>query len=208
MTLSQRWDSLKFLHKKWTEMPGVGMLRVGYERFGQQSDDEYFKERMQAENYHFAIDELAWPREGGASKQHRVERLQPDVQYGAFFLPALISHNGVTSIWSVNEDDGLMHFKPSQGDSAVVTRLKERGQSHLAASPIRRKDENGKPYDLTDELINEMLFFPFAQHDDLIDATSRIYDMEPLPASIVVDQDFDPDTTYDQGMWKREAADA
>lgn len=209
MTLSQRWDSLKFLHKKWTEMPGVGMLRVGYERFGQQSDDEYFKERMQAENYHFAIDELAWPREGGASKQHRVERLQPDVQYGAFFLPALISHNGVTSIWSVNEDDGLMHFKPSQGDSAVVTRLKERGQSHLAASPIRRKDENGKPYDLTDELINEMLFFPFAQHDDLIDATSRIYDMEPMPAAIVRDDpNFDPDTPWFSGAWSREAEDA
>lgn len=209
MTLSQRWDSLKFLHKKWTDMPGVGMLRVGYERFGQQSDDEYFKERMLSEKYHFAIEELAWPREGGASKQHRVERLQPDVQYGAFLLPALISHMGETCYWSVNEDEGNMHYTPSKGDSAVVTRLKERGQGHLAAAPIRRKDENGKAYDLTSELINEMLFFPFAQHDDLIDATSRIYDMEPQPASIVADEaSFDPDTTWQQGMWTREAEDA
>ena len=42
MTLSQRWDHLKHLHKKWSAMPGVNFVRVGYERFGQQSDDEYF----------------------------------------------------------------------------------------------------------------------------------------------------------------------
>lgn len=209
MTLSQRWDSLKHLHKKWTDMAGVGMLRVGYERFGQQSDDEYFKERMQAEKYHFAIEELAWPREGGASKQHRVERLQPDVQYGAFLLPALISHNAETCAWSVNEDEGNIHYTPIKGDSAVVQRLKERGQGHLAAAPIRRKDENGKAYDLTAELINEMVFFPFAQHDDLIDAASRIYDMEPMPAEIVRDNpNFDPDTPWFAGAWSREAEDA
>lgn len=208
MTLSQRWDSLKHLHKKWQGMSGVGMLRVGYERFGQQSDDEYFKERMQAENYFFAIEELAWPREGGASKQHRVERLQPDVQYGALLLPAMISHGGQDCYWSVNEDEGNMHYTPAQGDSAVAKRLKERGQGHLAASPIKRKDESGKAYDLTAELINEMLFFPFAQHDDLIDAVSRIYDMDPQPASIVVDEEsFDPDTTYEQGLWRREPED-
>jgi len=209
MKLSQRWDSLKHLHKKWQAMPGVGMLRVGYERFGQQSDDEYFQERMQSEKYSFAIEELAWPREGGNSKQHRVERLQPDVQYGAFLLPALISHGGKDCYWSVNEAEGNMRYTPLQGDSAVVRRLKKRGQGHLAAAPIKRKDENGKPYDLTAELINEMLFFPFAQHDDLIDATSRIYDMEPMPASIIADDDsFDGDTTWQQGMWKREPEDA
>lgn len=209
MKLSERWDCLKHLHKKWQAMPGVGMLKVGYERFGQQSDDEYFQERMRAERYDFAIEELAWPREGGNSKQHRVERLQPDVQYGAFLLPAVISHGGKDCYWSVNEAEGNMHFTPSQGDSAVVRRLKERGQGHLAAAPIKRKDENGKPYDLTAELINEMLFFPFAQHDDLIDAVSRIYDMEPLPAQIVADDEsFDGDTTWQQGMWKREPEDA
>lgn len=209
MTLSQRWDSLKHLHKKWADMPGVGLLRTGYERFGQQSDDEYFKERMQAEKYFFAIEELAWPREGGASKQHRVERLQPDVQYGALLLPAVISHNGATCYWSVNADEGNIHYTPAQGESAVAKRLKERGQGHLAAAPIRRRDEDGKAYDLTAELINEMVFFPFAQHDDLVDAASRIYDMEPQPAEIVRDEpNFDPDSTWVSGAWAREPADA
>lgn len=210
MTLSQRWDSLKFLHKKWSDMAGVGILRVGYERFGQQSDDEYFKERMQAEKYYFAIEELAWPREGGASKQHRVERLQPDAQYGAFLLPAYISVPGRGDCqWAVDDDAGSMVYTPLQGETAVVARLRQRGQGHLAASPIKRKDENGNAYDLTDELIKEMTFFPFAQHDDLIDAVSRIYDMEPMPATVAQeDGDFDPDTTWQAGMWKREAEDA
>lgn len=186
MKLSERWDHLKFLHKKWSEMPGVGMLRVGYERFGQQSDDEYFLERMQAENYYFAIEELAWPREGSASKNHRVERLQPDVQYGAFYLPAFVHVANVgTCQWSVNEAEGIMEYKHLDGDTSLVRRVKDRGQSYLAAAPIKRRNEQGLNYDLTRELIEEMTFFPFAQHDDLVDAASRIYDMEPQPATVI-----------------------
>lgn len=185
MALSERWDHLKHLHKKWVGVPGVGILKVGYERFGQQTDDEYFRERMRDENYHFAIQELAWPREGSASKQHRVERLQPDFEYDAFYLPALVHRNGLGACkWAVDLDSGNLTYTPVNGDTALVSRVKARGQGYLAVSPIVRKDEKGEVYDVTSELINEMLFFPFAQHDDLVDAVSRIYDMDPLPASV------------------------
>lgn len=185
MTLSERWDHLKHLHKKWKDLPGIGILKVGYERFGQQSDDEYFRERMRDENYHFAIQELAWPREGGASKQHRVERLQPDFEYDAFYVPALVHRNGMGACkWSVDLESGNLTYTPLSGDTALVKRVKARGQGYLAVSPIMRKNEKGEVYDLTSELISEMLFFPFAQHDDLVDAVSRIYDMDPMPASV------------------------
>ncbi|MBW3099244.1 hypothetical protein [Pseudohoeflea coraliihabitans] len=186
MTLSQRWDALKHLHRKWTDMPGVAIVKVGYERYGQQSDDEYFDERMRAESYWLKIEELAWPREGGASKQHRVERLQPDVQYGSLLLPSLVHVPGEgTCSWKPDLEAGNMVYTPQRDATALEKRLKERGQGYLAAKPLKRLNEKGEVYDLTVELINEMLFFPFATHDDLVDATSRIYDMDAIAPSKV-----------------------
>ena len=183
MKLSQRWDQLKHYHKKWSKMPGVMFVKVGYERFGQQSDDEYFQERMRAERYNFAIHELSWPREGGNSKRDRVERLQPDVQYSTFFFPGLVYANGQTCLWEPDIEKGYMNFTPLQGELRAQKIAKERGQEYLNAKPLMRKDELDKIYDLTRALMEELLYFPFGTRDDLVDATSRIYDIEALPAS-------------------------
>lgn len=183
MKLSQRWDALKHLHKKWSNIDGISTVKVGYERYGQQSDDEHFQERMLLEKYHFAIEELAWPREGSASKTHRVERLQPDFEYGDFLLPGVIHVQGVGDCtWRYDEETGQLATTFLQGPTGLMRRAKERGQGHLAVKPIMRKSEEGLVYDLTRMLMDEMMFFPFATHDDLVDATSRIYDMEAMPA--------------------------
>ena len=47
------------------------------------------------------------------------------------------------------------------------------------ARAIRRKDENGGIYDLSDQLKMQIHYFPFGGLKDLVDAASRIYDMEP-----------------------------
>jgi hypothetical protein len=114
------------------------------------------------------------------------------VKVGRFYLPGRIREQTVREdgvagtfdcFWNIDEKDSKIDFFPMQGLTRDMRRLKETGQEHRIVRSIWRKDEDDKPYDLTRKLIEEMLFFPFAPHDDLIDATSRIYDMEPLAAA-------------------------
>lgn len=190
MKLSEKWTNLRHLHKKWSQMPGVAFVKVGYERYGQISDDQYFEEQMRREGYHFPLEELAWPREGGHSKRERVERLQPDFEYGSFFLPTLVWVQGEgVCTWRYDEEQQLIAYQRVERNAAgqpkptaLIRRLRERGQGYLEAKPIRRINEDGDPYDVTRILMEEMSFFPFATRDDFVDACSRIYDMEPMAA--------------------------
>lgn len=185
MPMSERWRTLKMLHQKWTKEPGVETVAVGWERYGQQTDDEYFQERMREENYSFHIAELAWPREGDHSKKARVERLEPDFRNGRFFLPALVSDALGDALWSIDLDKSHILTKPVMHGKLprIMEQYRAGGKAHMIAKSIRRIDEDRKPYDLTRALIEEMMFFPFAPKDDLVDAVSRIYDMESVPPS-------------------------
>jgi hypothetical protein len=185
MTLSQRWDHLKQYHQTWSTMPGVAMVKVGYERYGQQSDDEYFQEQMQRDNYSFGIDELSWPLEGEGSKKARVERLQPDIQFSSFYFPGLVHVPGQgVCTWNANIDEGRMEFEPMEGELGVIKAVNARRQEYLACKPLLRKNEDEGLYDLTMTLMEQLIYFPFGTYDDLADATSRIYDMNPIAAML------------------------
>ena len=56
---------------------------VGYERYGMQADIDYFKDRMEKEQYRFTITEVA----GQLSNTDRVMRLAPDFEYHKIWLP-------------------------------------------------------------------------------------------------------------------------
>jgi len=192
MPLSQRWQKLQELYRKWSDTPGVQQVRVGYERYGMQSDDEYFAERMRAlpdGDRRFVIEELNWTGDrAGESKRHRIERLEPDFRHGDFFLPAKVWHQGAGETraglmqWQLREGDDTIHYRPYGAPHALERRCRDNGEMWRLIEPLRRLDNEGNIYDLTRLFIEEYRLFPFSPHDDLIDAVSRIYDMEPTAA--------------------------
>jgi hypothetical protein len=189
MTLTERWNKLKELHRKWSNLPGVQSIRVGYERYGMQSDDQYFAERMRLEGYSFTIETINWTGErGGQAKDARVERLEPDFRDGSFFVPGRVWHAGAGdphkryARWYLEDGSDEIHFRACPGLHEHERRAKANGEHYRLFEPIRRVDEDGALYDLTRVFFEEFRFYPFSPRKDLIDATSRIYDMEPRPA--------------------------
>lgn len=174
MNLSDRWETLKRLRKKWVRAEGVQIVKVGYERFGAQSDIEHFTTMMQIENEHFPIEELNWPRDGDVAKDSRIRRLQPDLKNWRFFFPY-------------------------DGDMTTTQRdAKNRGQEYLIAKPIKQVNQDKKIYDLMDWFTkNEYLFFPNTTMKDMLDALSRIYDMNVSAPVIYEENSLEPEVYAD-----------
>lgn len=77
LNLAERARMLMELHREWSP------ARVGYERYGMQSDIEYIKECQDRDNYRFDIIELG----GINSKEDRIRRLVGPFESGRFYLP-------------------------------------------------------------------------------------------------------------------------
>jgi hypothetical protein len=200
MSLSQRWLTLRGLYRRWSAMKGVQHVSVGFERYSMNSDLEYFQEQMELDHRkrmpgaHFVIEELSWPRDGTRSKIDRVSRLEPDFRNGRFFLPSLVLRDGKEMVWRADDDPASKTFGEIEYfDGIGLTRLQmqavQGGSTDLISRAIVCRDpgqpgprEGGARYDLTLKFLGEYQFFPFATgHDDLLDACSRIYDLDVHP---------------------------
>jgi hypothetical protein len=180
MTLGERWERLRDLYFKWRGTRGVSDVSVHYERYGLQTDNEYFERMMEIERRVFAIEEVNWPREGSGSKEDRITRLVPDLADGSFLLPAVVWHESHgKALWRV--EGGEFVFEKMNGPTPLQRRAQDDGSPDLVCEPIKRLDENRAVYDLTRDCLEEVSFFPFGTHEDLIDAMSRIYDADPTP---------------------------
>jgi hypothetical protein len=145
----------------------------------------------------FPIQELNWTREGGQSKRERVERLEPDFRNGRFYLPAPILRDGKPSLWTVDDDPdsktlGDIIYREKRGLTRAEMAAVEAGSVDLLAKALVVIDPSlpgpkgqGGRYDLTAHFINEYKDFPFGRYKDLIDAMSRIYDMDPYPPVVM-----------------------
>jgi hypothetical protein len=159
MDLRARWEHLARLYIRWKQAPGVQQVKVGYEAFGAQADLDYFKEQQKLHKVHFDIMELAWPRNTEGSKTDRVQRLSPDIRAHKLYLPYATDEKNLT---------------------AVQRRMESEGYSYRIAKPIKRKNENNEVYDLSEKFKLQVHYFPMGLKD-VVDAASRIYDMEPRP---------------------------
>lgn len=186
MKLSERWTALSGLYERWSQSHGVGMCEVGYERYGAQSDDQYFSEKMDEQKNQdivFPIKELNWTRDGTVSKAHRVERLEPNFRLGKFFLAPRLWHGALGEcFWRWDDVQNKVVYTQALGPTKLESACRAQGEGYRVMKPILRKDEDGNLYDVTVAFMEEYQFFPFAPKDDLIDAVSRIYDMSPEPA--------------------------
>ena len=174
MSLSERWQRIKGLRRKWRDMPGVQLVRVGYERFGLQDALEYFEEKMRSENDSFEIVELAWPNEGPGSKYDRIQRLEPDFKAGRVLLAAQV-----------------------ENETRNQRMVREAGESFRILAPVKQRDENNALYSINSGFLDEYMLYPFSRHDDFLDAMSRIYDMEPMPPTIIDDAALEPEVFSD-----------
>ena len=203
MKLSDRWKWLKHFHDKWQYHPGVQMVKAGYEQYGMLDDLEVLREYMERENNYIDLQELGTPRKGPHAKPNRIERLEPDIRRGIFYFPAVVYYqdfavesNGraLWRVWSERDDEsyiekfgkragynvGEIIYRPLVG----LTRRQRATSENRVVRAITRKDEHGGVYDLTRAFIEEYIPHPFGQHDDLLDAMARFYDLEPLAPRI------------------------
>lgn len=197
MPLSERWQRLKELYQKWSAEIGIQSISVGWERYGLQSDKEYFEERQRIEECIFNIEELNWSQNSAQSKPQRIDRLEPDFRNRRFLLPAPVWHDGQAKTWDVesNPDSKLYQtiiYSDFKGLSKKQQELFDGGQSELLAKAIKCVDSDKQVYDLSVKLIEEYIQFPFAAHDDILDSLSRFYDMDMSPPVTYTKNATDP----------------
>ena len=171
MDLQERWVRTAQMYKTWKSATGVQACYVGYESFGAQADLDYFREQMKVTGLRFDIQELAWPREGGGSKVDRVQRLGPDFRSAKFFIP----------------------YATDEKNYTATQRKMLEGYQYRIARRLRRKDENDNIYDLTEQFKMQAHYFPFGGKKDLVDAASRIYDMNILPPAYREQRYYEPE---------------
>jgi hypothetical protein len=111
-----------------------------------------------------------------------------------------MSKSGVPSWWKLEPGSagGLeLKLTPQDGLSSLQRKMALEQTPYRIAKPIVRKDSEGNLYDLTRHFVEQQMLYPFAPLKDLVDAASRIYDMDPRPPVIIEDKELLPETFPD-----------
>ena len=82
-------------------------------------------------------------------------------------------------------------------ETANQKKVREGGQAFRIFQPVRARDHEGNVYSLNKGFLDEYLTYPFSAKKDLIDAVSRIEDMEPVPPVVIDERTLEPETSVD-----------
>lgn len=85
LSLTEKWDALKELLERHPDV-----IRVGYEKYGMQTDTEYYRAKMVEEAFYFPLQELG----GSMKKEDRILRLVPWFEQGKIWIPKTLYSRG------------------------------------------------------------------------------------------------------------------
>lgn len=85
LSLTEKWDALKELLERHPDT-----IRVGYEKYGMQTDVEYFRVKMVEEAFYFPLQELG----GAMKKEDRILRMVPWFENGKIWIPKTLYSRG------------------------------------------------------------------------------------------------------------------
>jgi len=88
LNLTERTAKLFQIHRKWSGANPLSKIRVGYEKYGKDSDIEHIEGEMENENYRFFIEALGGPM----SKNDRIRRMVPDYETGRVWMPEKLEY--------------------------------------------------------------------------------------------------------------------
>lgn len=165
MDLGERWQAIRHLWLKWSRTSGVPYTSCWYEAYGALADLDYFRSEMKKDgNPSFPVNEIRKALGTSNAKVDRIQRLQPDIRQHKLLVP-------------YPTKDTLEEL------TEVQRRFYEQGLGFLISQKIRKKNEDGEIYDLSNDLLQQVEYFPLGNFVDLLDAVSRIYDADPSPPS-------------------------
>ena len=143
LNLTERTAKLFEFHRKW------GPLKVGYEKYGMQSDIEHIKYEQEIQNYRFPIVELG----GSMPKEDRIRRLVPVFEQERFYLPHFLrfvnSEREMKDLVRLFIDDEYLAFPVAVHDDMLdcAARILDpdmgvqfpKEQKHIKSVTMRRK---------------------------------------------------------------------
>lgn len=175
MSLIERYLYLRKLFDKWSAMPGVARIKVGYETYGSGNVDlEYIRDMLKKDQVTMSIIELESPLGSPKHKDDRIERINNDLIPHQIFVP-----------WDTDPER-----LTSEQKQACIN-----GNKEFLSRAIKCIGNNKSVYNLTTEFKKQLSMFPLGSHKDLIDAFSRIYDCD-VKDPTQRRQSFEPPVEY------------